>query len=161
MQDEDTGTRYHSEVVVTVMRLDWPAILVDATEIVESYDTPVTLRQLFYRLVAKGVLQNTSTAYKTLSSRTAAARREGGFPPLADNTRKITQYQSFDGPDDARQWLDRCISVTTPKGRNTTFTFEKRTDRPARILVRRPRHTHAGLGRVFVAVVRGRSHSSC
>jgi hypothetical protein len=33
-------------------RPDWPAILRQAAEIVESYDTSVTLRQLFYRLVA-------------------------------------------------------------------------------------------------------------
>ena len=36
------------------MRMNWPLILVDAAKIVLSYDTPVTLRQLFYRLVAKG-----------------------------------------------------------------------------------------------------------
>ncbi len=62
----------------SVTRLNWQLILVDAAAIVESYDPPVTLRQLFYRLVAAGVIPNTSTAYKTLSSRTAAARRAPG-----------------------------------------------------------------------------------
>jgi hypothetical protein len=31
--------------------LDWPSIIEQAKEIVESYDTSVTLRQLFYQLV--------------------------------------------------------------------------------------------------------------
>ena len=111
------------------MRLDWPLILVDAAEIVLSYDTAVTLRQLFYRLVAKGVLQNTSTAYKTLSARTAAARRNGGFPALADNTRKISQYRSFDGPDDAREWLARIYQRDRTEGQeyNIYLGVEKRT----------------------------------
>ena len=111
------------------MRLDWQLILVDAAEIVLSYDTPVTLRQLFYRLVAKGVLQNTSTAYKTLSARTAAARRNGGFPALADNTRKISQYRSFDGPAAARKWLVEIYQRDHTEGQehNIYLGVEKRT----------------------------------
>ena len=121
-----------------VMRLDWPLILVDAAEIVLSYDTAVTLRQLFYRLVAKGVLQNTSTAYKTLSARTAAARRNGGFPALADNTRKISQYRSFDGPDDAREWLARIYQRDRTEGQEYNILSGSREENdpcPARSLV--------------------------
>ena len=111
------------------MRLNWHLILGDAAAIVESYDTPVTLRQLFYRLVAKGVIQNTSTAYKTLSSRTAAARREGDFPALADNTRAISRYRSFDGPDDAREWLVEIYQRDHTEGQqyNVYLGVEKRT----------------------------------
>ena len=69
------------------MRLDWTAITIKAAAIVESYDTPVTLRQLFYRLVAAELLPNTTTAYKTLSSRTAELSREGCFPDFSDRTR--------------------------------------------------------------------------
>ena len=111
------------------MRLNWPLILVGAAEIVEGYDTPVTLRQLFYRLVAKGVLPNTSTAYKTLSSRTAAARREGEFPALSDNTRQIHQYRSFDGPAAAREWLADIYRRDRTEGQeyNIYLGVEKRT----------------------------------
>jgi hypothetical protein len=38
-------------------RLSWPAIIAEAKTIVEGYDTDVTLRQLFYRLVAKMLIQ--------------------------------------------------------------------------------------------------------
>ena len=48
--------------------LRWPPIVAEAARIVESYeDTGVTLRQLFYRLVAAELLPNTTTAYSTLS----------------------------------------------------------------------------------------------
>jgi len=86
-------------------RLDWPSIVKRAAEIVRSYDTGVTLRQLFYRLVAAELLPNTQTAYKTLSSRTAEARRTGAFPGLIDRTRRIHQPTTFSGPEEARRWL--------------------------------------------------------
>lgn len=89
-------------------RLDWTAILALAARIVDSYtDTSVTLRQLFYRLVAAAVLPNSQTAYKTLSSRTAEARRAGDFPDLIDRTRTIHRAGAFDGADDALDWLAR------------------------------------------------------
>jgi hypothetical protein len=42
---------------VRMTRLNWgPPIIAEARVIVESYDTPVTLRQLFYRLVARQLI---------------------------------------------------------------------------------------------------------
>ena len=86
-------------------RLGWSSILVRAAEIVGSYDTGVTLRQLFYRLVAAEILPNTRVAYCTLSRVTAEARREGRFPALIDRTRTIHRYQTFGSPAEARRWL--------------------------------------------------------
>ena len=88
-------------------RLTWRMVLTSASAIVDRYDTGVTLRQLFYRLVAAGILSNTRVAYQTLSSRTAEARRRGQFPPLIDRTRSIHRFQTFDGPAEARSWLRR------------------------------------------------------
>lgn len=88
-------------------RLDWQYILERAKQIVQSYDTGVTLRQLFYRLVAAEIIPNTQTAYKTLSAKTAAARREGWFPDLIDRTRSIHRYRTFSDPQEARDWLAR------------------------------------------------------
>ena len=56
---------------------DWPLLLEQAATIVRSYDTSVTLRQLFYRLVAAELLPNTTNAYKALSKYSAEARRAG------------------------------------------------------------------------------------
>jgi hypothetical protein len=47
---------------------------------------------LYYRLVAEQAIPNKINTYKHLSRKTAQARREGWFPPLADNTRYIERY---------------------------------------------------------------------
>jgi hypothetical protein len=73
-------------------RTDWTPIIERAAEIVFSYDTSVTLRQLFYRLVSEQVIPNTQTAYKRLSALTAEARRAGEFPDLIDRGRQIHRY---------------------------------------------------------------------
>jgi hypothetical protein len=70
-------------------RLDWPPIIEQAATIVNSYSTGVTLRQLFYRLVAAQVIPNKTTTYQLLSSYTAAARRDGTFPALIERGRQI------------------------------------------------------------------------
>jgi len=67
----------------------WGPVLDRAAAIVESYDTLVTLRQLFYRLVSEQLIPNRHTAYKELSKLTAQARRDGWFPALFDRTRTI------------------------------------------------------------------------
>jgi hypothetical protein len=70
-------------------RLDWPAIIDRARDIVLSYDTSVTLRQLFYRLVSEQLIPNTQAAYKRLPELTAEERRQGTFPELIDRGRSI------------------------------------------------------------------------
>jgi hypothetical protein len=52
-------------------RYDWDAVLPQAAEIVQAYSTRVTLRQLFYRLVAAHLLPNIQESYKALSAKTA------------------------------------------------------------------------------------------
>lgn len=86
-------------------RTEWGPVLKRARDIVLSYDTGVTLRQLHYRLVAAELIPNTRSAYKTLSDRTAAARRRGEFPDLIDRGRRIERAMAFDSPEDARSWL--------------------------------------------------------
>ena len=89
----------------TSHRPDWPVLLRLAAEIVNGYDTQVTLRQLFYRLVAAELLPNTTNVYKSLSRYTAEARRAETFPALVDCGRTIHRYPSFDGAAEARKWL--------------------------------------------------------
>ncbi len=101
-------------------RINWDALVPEATAIVESYDTGVTLRQLFYRLVASEQLPNTSTAYKGLSRVTAAARREGRFPKLIDPTRTINRLTAFPDPDTARDWLADIYRRDRTEGQDAT-----------------------------------------
>jgi hypothetical protein len=83
----------------------WAAIVAQGGEIVRSYDTGVTLRQLFYRLVAAEVIPNTKDAYNLLSRYTARARRDGAFPDLLDQTRRIHRDAAFASPERAQAWL--------------------------------------------------------
>lgn len=85
--------------------LDWDGIVARSAQIVRSYSTGVTLRQLFYRLVSAEILPNTQNAYKGLSRYTARARRDGWFPDLIDRNRQISRYRTFDSPTDALEWL--------------------------------------------------------
>ena len=88
------------------MARNWSDILGHAASIVQSYDTLVTLRQLFYRLVSDGSLRNTRSEYNQLSSQTAKARRGGYFPSLMDRTRGIERfYPLFQTTDEATAWL--------------------------------------------------------
>jgi hypothetical protein len=91
-------------------RLDWQrVILPHAKEIVESYDTGVTLRQLFYRLVSDGTLPNLQNFYRRLSSMTAEARRAGEFPELLDRHSRIERWASYDSPADVMNYVVRYL----------------------------------------------------
>jgi hypothetical protein len=105
----------------TSHRPDWPALLVQAAAIVTSYDTLVTLRQLFYRLVAAQLLPNTTNAYKSLSKYTADARRAGTFPALMDRGRTIHRYQTFPSPAEARRWLQAIYRRDRTEGQTVSL----------------------------------------
>jgi hypothetical protein len=102
-------------------RIDWPAVIGQAREIVESYDTSVTLRQLFYRLVSAQVIPNSQAAYKRLSALTAEARRSGGFPALIDRGRTIHEYQWFSGTGQALTWLSRIYRLDRTAGQDVSL----------------------------------------
>jgi hypothetical protein len=87
------------------MKLDWAAIVPEAARIVRSYDTGVTLRQLFYRLVSAQLIPNDQNAYKGLSRHTAIARRAGTFPDLIDRGRRVERYPTWDSPDAAIKYM--------------------------------------------------------
>ena len=86
-------------------RLKWADVLERARDIVAEYDTQVTLRQLFYRLVAEQVLPNTQSYYGALGRYTADARRRDEFPDLVDTTREIHRLRGFDDPEDALEYI--------------------------------------------------------
>ncbi|MDP1820435.1 MAG: hypothetical protein Q8K58_11190 [Acidimicrobiales bacterium] len=102
-------------------RIDWSAVLGEAEEVVYSYSTGVTLRQLFYRLVAVHRLPNTSSAYKGLSSRTAEARRQGLFPDLIDRGREIHRYRHYPSPESALEQLARQYRRDRTEGQDVSL----------------------------------------
>jgi hypothetical protein len=104
-------------------RLSWPPIIARAREIVEESAVAMTLRQLFYRLVAEGLFPNALHPYKHLSRLTAAGRRAGTFPRLIDLTRTIHVPLSFDGPEDARAWLRDCYRRDRSEGQSVQLVL--------------------------------------
>jgi hypothetical protein len=62
-----------------------------ALNVFTQYDTAITLRQLYYRLVSKHLFPNTINSYKRLSRIMVKAREEGAVPVncLEDRSRRI------------------------------------------------------------------------
>ncbi len=110
-------------------RKKWPEVLAHSAEIVRSYDTPVTLRQLFYRLVSDGTLRNTTNDYKGLSRASAQARRAGEFPALRDTTRRIAQLPRWESPLAAVRQLSDEFTLDRTRGQDvqTWLVLEKET----------------------------------
>lgn len=102
-------------------RLDWPSILDRAAEIVRSYDTSVTLRQLFYRLVSEQLVPNSNTAYKRLSATTAELRRSGEFPDLIDRGHSINRPLHFDSVADAMADTLSCYRLDRTIGQDVSL----------------------------------------
>lgn len=102
-------------------RLPWDSILARAAEIVRSYDTGVTLRQLYYRLVSEHLIPNTKPTYNSLSARTAEARRDGWFPALVDRGREIHGGGGMSGPQDALNIIVRAYSLDRTIGQKVNL----------------------------------------
>ena len=79
----------------------WLPAMIVARDFVHHSRLPVTLRQVFYALVSRQLLENTESNYRALSERTAEERRAGTFPALADNGRTIQQTYADKSPKDA------------------------------------------------------------
>lgn len=109
-------------------RIRWTDVLADARAIISMYDTGVTLRQLFYRLVSLLILPNKQTTYQSLSRKTADARRNGEFPDLVDQTRGIYMGPKYAGVNDAlAQWRDSYLRDRTEgQGWSVYLGVEKR-----------------------------------
>ena len=105
----------------TAGRISWPAVITWAKDIVDSYTTSVTLRQLFYLLVSAQLLPNSLSKYKTLSRYTAEARRNGTFPPLIDQGRTIHEHVWFTGTGDALSWLSRIYRLDRTRNQDVSL----------------------------------------
>jgi hypothetical protein len=72
-----------------------------------AIDQPMTVRQIYYRLVANGTIPKTELAYKCLARWVKQMRLDGDMPWgwIEDSTRRVRQPLTFTGPDDALFWL--------------------------------------------------------
>lgn len=102
----------------TTPRLDWDYIVGEAARIVRSFDTGVTLRQLFYQLVSAQLIPNSQNAYKGLSRYTARARRDGWFPDLIDKNRRIERPLRFTSAKEAVQTIKNAYRRDRTEGQD-------------------------------------------
>jgi len=82
-------------------------LLQHALNVISQYDIPLTVRQVFYRLVAAGIIQNTRSNYNTLDRCLVNARIRGIIPfeKLEDRSRQfLAGDHEFEDPEDFMAW---------------------------------------------------------
>lgn len=81
-----------------------------AQEILKEYSSRITIRQLFYRLVSKGLIQNSVNAYNMFIQQMTIARRDKRIPysVFEDRTRHSVEGEhpipNFDSETDIFGW---------------------------------------------------------
>lgn len=103
-------------------------------DILKQYDTAITLRQLYYRLVSRHIISNTVNSYKRLSRIMVKAREQGDVPVncLEDRSRRVlgrgdTGYQS------AEEYLKAKISSLQDSWKG--FSMPMWEDQPRNVLI--------------------------
>jgi hypothetical protein len=74
----------------------------DAIAAAVAADSPVTVRGVFYRVVAAGAVPKTEAGYRTVGRLTLAMRREGalGYEEITDGTRWVIRPRTYDSVED-------------------------------------------------------------
>jgi len=105
-----------------------------ALEVFEQYDTALTLRQLYYRLVSRHLFTNTINSYKRLSRIMVKAREQRDVPVncLEDRSRRILG-RGDTGYATAEEFLRR--RITGLKESYKEFTMPMWDDQPNYVLV--------------------------
>lgn len=102
-------------------------LIADANKIVAEYveqDFMLTLRQLYYQMVARDIIENTVNSYKRLGSVITDARLAGliDWSALEDRTRNLKGVRHYDGPEDAIDSVTRNYAID--KWENQSFRPE-------------------------------------
>ena len=78
-----------------------------AIEVAKRYDSAITLRQLFYQLVAANVVENSEGEYKAVGRAVTTARKMGLLPfkDIEDRGREVESTVKFIDAEDAVAWV--------------------------------------------------------
>jgi hypothetical protein len=87
------------------VRVHWPPVIEVARQFVLAQPVPPDLRDVHYHLAGRQLVPNTRQSYSYLSELTAPMRREGAFPDLSEDVRRIARPLQWSDPEDARRWL--------------------------------------------------------
>ena len=95
------------------------ALIHTAAEILSQHH-PMTVRQVYYRLVSRQVIENTRSGYQSVSKALVAARREGLIPwaHIEDGLRRLRCAPMWSGLPDfavtAAGWYRRDVWESQP-----------------------------------------------
>jgi hypothetical protein len=109
--------------------------IVDAAlDIFQQYDTAITLRQLYYRLVSRLLIPNTINSYKRLSRVMVKAREDGDVPVncLEDRSRRGLGRGDV-GYNSAEEYLKK--KITTLQDSWKSFTMPMWDDQPKNVMI--------------------------
>jgi len=108
-------------------------LIAKTNDVLAKYGSQVTLRQIYYRLIAAGVIENRQSQYQALSKALVAGRkmRKISRDALEDRTRKMKCGDSdYETPEQFfKGWHDtykRCASL---------YTYPKWRDQPQRVQI--------------------------
>jgi len=95
------------------------ALIAAVNTILARYDGPLTLRQVFYQLVAAQLVPNLQKEYKSLSGHLTNARREGLVDPdrITDRTRQTIKVNTW-------RDLEQFLEVLTKNYRREKWTSQ-------------------------------------
>ena len=87
--------------------MNYAEIVTAVNQVIRQYQMPLTLRQIYYRLVAAGLIPNRRSAYNGLSAQLVKAREAGEVDErrIVDRSRSI-EDRAYDSPTD---FLGACI----------------------------------------------------
>jgi len=106
-------------------------LLTQVQEIINSYDFALTLRQIYYQLVARQIIPNEQKYYKKLSRLCVAGRDEGILPEegFADRLREVDKLSSWTDLNEFMQAVKR--SYRKDKWQNQDNYLEIWTEKDA------------------------------
>lgn len=89
--------------------MEYNGLIDRVNQVIGSYQMQLTLRQIYYRLVASGDIKNTRSNYTQLSSQLVKARENGDIDGnrIVDRSRRINDI-SFDSPE---HFIDTCLDT--------------------------------------------------
>lgn len=112
----------------------YDALVRASLEVFDQYDTAITLRQLYYRLVSRLLIPNTINSYKRLSRVLVKAREQGDVPIncLEDRSRRILG-RGDTGFDSAEAYLKTKLNGLQDSWKG--FTMPMWDDQPKHLLI--------------------------
>lgn len=117
------GTRYYIPYVPKDFSAAHDAVITQADQIIRDYDYQgyvLTLRQLYYQFVARGLIENTERSYKRLGSIVTDARLAGRLPwdGIEDRTRGIRGWLIEEDEDEVLRGIDTSFALDFWKPQN-------------------------------------------